>query len=136
MRTTEVLKKSPGHALGSTHALRSCVLLRDVEAMIYERRLTLMDLAGEWPGAQRIEAPQKALDRLLGNCYLQAEREPIYQTMTHWLVRSNQPVFVIDWSDLKSDRSWHGSRPPGLLRAAIPVAGRTLTILDMVFPAR
>jgi hypothetical protein len=43
-------------------------------------------------------------------------------------VRSSQPIIVIDWSDLKEDRSWH------LLRAAIPVGGRTLPILDMVFP--
>jgi hypothetical protein len=44
-------------------------------------------------------------------------------------VRSARPVIVIDWSDLKPDRSWH------MLRAAIPVGGRTLPILDMVFPA-
>lgn len=43
-------------------------------------------------------------------------------------MRSKQPVIVIDWSDLKRDRSWH------VLRAAIPVGGRTLPILDMVFP--
>ena len=50
--------------------------------------------------------------------------------MTRWLVRSQQPVIVIDWSDLKADRSWH------LLRAAIPVGGRSLPILDMVFPGQ
>ncbi len=33
--------------------------------------------------------------------------------MTRWLVRSKQPIIIIDWSDLKDDRSWH------LLRAAI-----------------
>ncbi len=49
--------------------------------------------------------------------------------MTRWLVRSKQPVIVVDWSDLNTDRSWH------LLGAAIPVGGRTLPILDMVFPA-
>ncbi len=54
---------------------------------------------------------------------------PIYKSMTRWLVRSKQPIIVIDWSDLKEDRSWH------LLRAATPVGGRTLTMLDRVFPA-
>jgi hypothetical protein len=49
--------------------------------------------------------------------------------MVRWLVRSDQPVIIVDWSDLKADRSWH------LLRAAIAVGGRTLTVLDMVFPA-
>lgn len=129
MRATEVLQKCLGDALGSMHALRSRVLLRAVEAMIHGRRLTLMDLARAWPGAERIRAPLKALDRLLRNRFLHAEREHVYRAMTRWLVRSSQPVIVIDWSDLKADRSWH------LLRAAIPVGGRTLPILDMVFPA-
>lgn len=129
MRATEVLQKCLGDALGSMHALRSRVLLRAVEAMVRGRRLTLMDLARAWPDAERVRAPLKALDRLLGNPHLHAEREHLYQSMTHWLVRSKQPVIVIDWSDLKADGSWH------LLRAAIPVGGRTLPILDMVFPA-
>jgi len=63
-----------------------------------------------------------------GQPLLRVEREHIYKAMARWLVRSKQPTIVIDWSDLKSDRSWH------LLRAAIPVGGRSLPILDMVFP--
>jgi hypothetical protein len=128
MRATEVFQKCLGNALGPMHALRRRVLLRAVKAMIDGRRLTLMDLARSWPGAERIRSPLKALDRLLGNHHLHAEREHIYKAMTRWLVRTKQPIIVIDWSDLKSDRSWH------LLRAAIPVGGRTLPILDMVFP--
>jgi hypothetical protein len=96
--------------------------------VIHGRRLTLIDLARSWPGAERIRAPLKALDRLLSN-HLHAEREHIYQAMTRWVVRSEQPIIVIDWSDLKQDRSWH------LLRAAIPAGGRSLTNLDMVFPS-
>lgn len=129
MRATEVLQKCLGSALGSMHALRSRVLLGAAEALIHGRRLTLMDLARAWPGAERIRAPLKALDRLLGNTHLHAEREHIYSAMTRWLVRRKLPTIVIDWSDLKSARSWH------LLRAAIPVGGRTLPILDIVFPA-
>lgn len=44
--------------------------------------------------------------------------------------RGQQPVILIDWSDLKPDKSWC------LLRAAVPVGGRTLTLLDMVVPGR
>ena len=128
MRATEVLQKCLRDALGSMHALRGRVLLRAVEAMVHGSRLTLIDLARSWPDAERVRAPLKALDRLLSNRHLYAERERIYKAMTRWLVRSKQPIIVIDWSDLKSDRSWH------LLRAAIPVGGRSLPILDMVFP--
>lgn len=129
MRATEVLQKCLGESLHALHALRSRVLMRAVEATISGRRLTLIDLARAWPDAQRIRAPLKALDRLLGNHHLHAERERIYAAMARWLVRSERPVIIVDWSDLKADRSWH------LLRAAMPVGGRTLTVLDMVFPA-
>ncbi|MBB4730449.1 hypothetical protein FHT16_000343 [Xanthomonas arboricola] len=50
--------------------------------------------------------------------------------MARWLLRGPQPLIVIDWADLKADKSWC------LLRAAVPVGGRTLTLLDMVFPGK
>lgn len=128
MRATKVLQKCLGDALQPMHALRRSVLLRAVEALISGRRLTLIDVARAWPGAERIRAPLKALDRLLGNRHLHAEREHVHKAMARWLLRGPHPVIVLDWSDLKADRRWH------LLRAAVPVGGRTLTILDMVFP--
>ena len=129
MRATEVLQNCLGESLQAHHSLRSRVLMRVVESTIAGRYLTLIDLARSWPDAQRIRATLKELDRLLGNRHLHAEREHIHAAMVRWLVRSDQPVIIVDWSDLKADRSWH------LLRAAMPVGGRTLTVLDMVFPA-
>ena len=128
MRATKVLQKCLGEALQPMHALRRRVLLRAVEALIHGRRLTLIDVARGWPGAERIRAPLKALDRLLGNRHLHAEREHVHGAMARWLLRGPHPVIVLDWCDLKADRRWH------LLRAAVPVGGRALTILDMVFP--
>jgi hypothetical protein len=112
------------------HALREAVLLRSVEGLIAGQRLTLTDVARAWPGAERIKAPLKAFDRLLSNRYLHAEHEGIYADMARWLLRGERPVIVIDWSDLKPDRSWC------LLRAAVPVGGRTLSVLEMVFAGK
>ena len=67
MRATEVLQNCLGESLQALHSLRSRVLMRAVEATIAGRRLTLIDLARAWPDAQRIRAPLKALDRLLGS---------------------------------------------------------------------
>jgi hypothetical protein len=47
-----------------------------------------------------------------------------------WLVRQPHPVIVIDWSDATRNRRWV------LLRAAVPVGGRTLTLLDQVVPLK
>ena len=129
MHATQVLQKCLGSALEGMHALRQRVLFKAVEATVRGRRLVLMDVARSWPGAVRVRAPLKALDRLLSNRHLQVEVEPLYAAMGAWLLRAAQPVIVIDWSDLKADGSWH------LLRAAVPVGGRTLTLLEMVFPA-
>lgn len=48
--------------------------------------------------------------------------------MARWLLRGQPPASVLDGCDPKADRRWH------LLRAAVPVGGRSLTILDLVFP--
>jgi hypothetical protein len=128
MHATEVLQSCLHDALGSIHALRARAVIKATDALIRGRRLTLMDLARSWPDAERVRAPLKALDRLLSNTHVHGERETIYKNMARWLVRDKQPVIIIDWADLNADRSWH------LLRAAIAVGGRTLTVLDMVFP--
>lgn len=130
MRASRVLQKCLPDSLSQMHALRECALLQAVEALLQGRRLTLTDVARSWPGAERIRPPLKAFDRLLGNPHLQAERELIQQEMARWLLRGPQPVIVIDWADLKADKSWC------LLRAAVPAGGRTLTLLDMVFPGK
>lgn len=130
MRASGVLQKCLPESLGDMHALRETVLLRSVEALIAGQRLTLTDVARAWPGARRVSAPLKAFDRLLSNRHLHGERERIYADMARWLLRGKRPVIVIDWSDLKEDRSWC------LLRAAVPVGGRTLPVLDMIFPGK
>lgn len=89
-----------------------------------------MDLVRSWLGAERIHAPLKRLDRLLGNPRLHAERERIYAGMVRWLVRSSKPIILVDGCRLKADGQWH------LLRAAVPVGGRTLTLFEMIFPQR
>ncbi len=130
MSATTVLQRCLAPALGSMHALRCQTLLVAVESLLAGRRLVLMDLARSWPGAERVRAPLKRLDRLLGNHRLHAERERIYGGMVRWLVRTPRPVILVDWCRLKANGQWH------LLRAAVPVGGRTLTLFEMTFPER
>ena len=130
MRASGVLQKCLPSSLGKMHALRKHVVLQAVDALLRSWRLTLMDMARAWSGAERVRAPLKALDRLLSNRHLHAERECLYANMARWLLRGPRPIIVVDWSDLKADKSWC------LLRAAVPVGGRALTILDMVFSGK
>lgn len=130
MRATTVLQRCLMPALAPMHALRCTTLLLAVESLLAGRRLVLIDLARSWIGAEWIRAPLKRLDRLLGNRHLYAERERLYAGMARWLVRSAEPVIVVDWCRLKADGRWH------LLRAAVPVGGRTLTLFEMVVAER
>src|SRR6185369_3926211 len=101
MHASEVLRRCLASALGSIHARRLAVLLGAVQALIQGQRLTLMDLARSWPGAERVAAPLKKLDRLLGNSHLHGECESIYAALTRWCTSALvQPVIVVDWSEL------------------------------------
>jgi len=128
MHATAILRRCLSDVLDSMHAARSRRLMSAVEALIQGRRLTLTDLARSWPGATWMHAPLKALDRLLSNAHLHQAIEPLQRAMAHWLLRHPRPVLVVDWSDLKGDKRWC------VLRAAVPVGGRSLTVYEQIFP--
>ena len=125
-----ILRKSLSKAFEQMHARRVSALLEAVNALIRGRRLVLMDLARACAAAQgdgRVKAALKRLDRLLGNVRLHAERHCLYAGMAHWLMVNPHPLIVVDWSDLQG----HGKK--FLLRAAIPVRGQALTVLEEVY---
>jgi hypothetical protein len=128
MHATKVLQKILSPVIARLDARNVRNLLFAVEALLAGRRLTLMELARHFPGAERVRAPLKRLDRLLGNPRVQAVRTEIYRAALVWLIRSPRPVLVVDWSELKSDGRWH------LLRAAVVAQGRTLTVYEEVHP--
>lgn len=128
MHAVTVLQKCLVDVFEPMHAARGRVLLGAVTALLNSRRLILMELARAWPGAERVRAPLKRLDRLLGNRHLAREAQGCYAAMARWLVRSRRPILVVDWSELKADGRWQ------LLRAGIPVGARTLTVLEAIYP--
>ena len=130
MHATQVLQKCLGKVIADMDPRRLRTLALAVQALLAGRRLVLMDLARSFPGARRVRAPLKRLDRLLGNPHLHAVVEHFYGGLTHWLVRQPQPLIVVDWSDLRADQSLQ------LLRAALAVGGRSLTLYEQIYPQR
>ena len=130
MHTVSVLQKCLGDALVRMDKRRVRTLLAAVSALIVGRRLVLMELARHWPGAQRVWAPLKRVDRLLSNTHLHHERLGLYAAMARWLVRGERPVILVDWSPLKADGQWQ------LLRAAVAVGGRSMTLFEAVYRQR
>jgi len=128
MHATQVLQKVFHPVIAQLDTRNARNLLFAVEALLVGRRLTLMELARHFPGAERVRPPLKRLDRLLGNHDVQAQRFCFYRVAMAWLLRSAQPVLIVDWSELKNDGRWH------LLRAAIAARGRTMTVYEEVHP--
>lgn len=127
MHATEILSRALSPALEPMHGGRRKVLMRAVESLIGGLRLTLTDLARSWPGATFAHAPLKALDRLLSNRHLHRELDAMHLAIAIWLMPEACPVIVVDWSDLKGDGRWC------LLRAAVPVGSRSLTVYERIY---
>jgi hypothetical protein len=127
MQASTILQRCLGDSLAAMHGHRRRALLLAVEALIAGRRLTLIDLARAWPGAERVRAPLKRLDRLLSNGHVAVAAQDLVKAMAGHLLRGSRPVIVVDWADLKGDGRWY------LLRAAVPVGGRSLTLYEQVF---
>jgi hypothetical protein len=69
----------------------------------------------------------KRADRLFSNKRLQGECLEVYRQLTRLHLRGNKaPVILIDWSDIDARREFF------LLRAAIAVKGRSLTLYEEV----
>jgi len=128
MRASEVLQKCLEPVLSDMHSLRRQTLMLTVDALIAGRRLVLMDMARSWPGATHVRAPLKRVDRLLGNHLLHAARDNFYAATARWLIRDKHPLIIVDWCRLKADGRWD------VLRASVPVGGRSMTLLDWVCP--
>jgi hypothetical protein len=128
MHACAVLQRILRPVIARLDARNARNLFLAVEALVRGRRLTLMELARHWPGAERVRAPLKRLDRLLGNVAMQAARTDIYKTAIRSLLCGPRPVLIVDWSELKSDGRWH------LLRAGLAAKGRTLTVYEEVHP--
>jgi hypothetical protein len=129
MRAASVLQKVLGNALEPLHAFRRRGLLLAVEAALHCRALTLIDLARSLPSTPRVRTALKRLDRLLSNPGLHRARCGLYQAMAQGLLSRPVLVIAVDWSDLKRDGRWC------LLRAAVPMGGRCMTVLEEVVPS-
>jgi hypothetical protein len=128
MHATKVLQKLLSPVIARLDRRNARNLLCAVEALLVGRRLTLTELARHFPGAERIWAPLKRLDRLLGNRAVQALRTSCYEAALRWLLRMPRPLLIVDWSDVKPDRRWQ------LLRAAVVARGRAIAVYEEVHP--
>ena len=93
--------------------------------------LSVSDLGRGIMGSVSAKHNIKRVDRLLSNKQLHAELPQIYCAMAREVIEpGTSPLIIVDWSELAHDRHWH------LLRAALAVEGRAVTLYEQVYPER
>jgi hypothetical protein len=103
--------------------------MKGVEASLLCGKLTLVNIGRHLPGSALIKNKIKQSDRLLGNDYLFNERELIYKAIVKFFICANtMPIILVDWSGVTNCGAFH------MIRASIPIKGRTLTIYEEVYP--
>lgn len=113
------------------HRRRLSGVITQVQALMFGLTLTVTGLGRSRVRTIGMKHAIKQSDRLVGNPHLYQERWRIYQAIAHVLLhRIKRPLISIDWSDYTYDRSQL------LLRAAVAVGGRTLTLYEEVHPYR
>jgi hypothetical protein len=129
MHTVKVLHKLLYQSVPSMHATRFNSFLVVVQSLTQGARASVTSLGRGLPGQAYDKHKIKRVDRLLSNAALYQECHSVYSALTRRLLRGlSEVVIAIDWSPLCEDQSWH------LLRAAIPVGGRSLTLYEEVHP--
>ncbi|WP_445657798.1 IS4 family transposase [Achromobacter sp. NCFB-sbj8-Ac1-l] len=131
MHAVGVLQKLLQDSIPSLHLNRLKTLISTLRSAMTTRRLTLSGLARGLPTGQAIRHRIKRVDRLLGNRHLHDERPMFYQLLCRqYMAEGKRPVILVDWSDLKADRSWL------VLRAALWIRGAAVPIYESVHPLR
>ena len=128
MHTLSVLRNLIVQAV-PIHATRLKALMAAIQALTLGAKARVTPLGRHVTGTAFDKHKIKRMDRLLSNPHLYQERRNIYTALTQRLVKGlAEPIILIDWSPLCADQSWQ------LLRAALPVGGRTITLYEEVHP--
>jgi len=128
MQAIRFLHSALAQALPTVHSRRLKTLMCCVSSLLRGRRLTLTGLGRFMSGKAYPKHAIKRVDRLLGNRHLQTERSLFYWVMLRALLGPlKHPLILVDWSPIDAAGEFF------LLRAAIPLAGRSFPIYESVY---
>ena len=129
MHTVKVLHKLLHESVPSIHSVRLNTFMAAIQALTHGAQASVTSLGRGLKGKVYDKHKIKRVDRLLSNKHLYIESHKIYTALARKiLVGLPEPIITIDWSPLCADQSQQ------LLRAAIPVGGRSLTLYEEVHP--
>lgn len=113
------------------HDARCAALLKVTRGLLVGGIAALSQIGRHVLAGARDKAGIKCVDRLLGNPHLQSERVRVYGALARWLLsRTPRPWLIIDWSEVCPGHRFV------MLKAAVPLGGRALTIYEEVHPLK
>ena len=129
MYALPLLHKLISRNCSEIHATRLNTCLVAVQALTQGAKASVTSLGRGLTGPVYDKHKIKRMDRLLSNQHLYQERSLIYHALTQGILQGLlEPIILVDWSPLCADQSWQ------LLRAALPVGGRSLTLYEEIHP--
>lgn len=130
MKATKLLHKSLSTACPDIHKIRLKALIAGVTSGLSEQQVTVTGLGRNLKSHSKTTTKHdiKRMDRLIGNQYLHADRQVIYQYFSAQLIgQQRHPILIADWSPIPGNEIFQ------LLRITIPMGGRSLTIYEECF---
>lgn len=129
MNELSLLHEELTNACPHIHKVRLASLMAATHAACSYQKNSLTGLGRTLNSEAKVKHNIKRIDRLLGNTHLHRERKDIYKALVHRLVgQQSMPIILVDWSQINEEAGFH------ILRASIPMGGRSLTLYEEVHP--
>lgn len=131
MKITNIIQNDIAAAYPEIHATRLNTLLTFVQSGLYDQRVSVTYLGRGLKNLSKTTKKNdiKRSDRLIGNALLHAERSLFYEYMASQLIGQQAfPIILVDWSPINGQGMFQ------VLRASIPMKGRSLTLYEKIYP--
>lgn len=133
MYALSLLERWLGRNCNSMHEGRRRAVVRVVGGLLRGGKAVLTEIGRHIGTGSYEKHGIKCADRLLGNGLLHGGRLEVYRALAQWLLsQTPRPWLIVDWSDVELGRRERHL----MLKAAVPVGGRALTIYEEVHPLK
>jgi Transposase DDE domain len=127
MRVNKLFHKWLADVMPGMHQARLSSVCAVASGALKGGKLNVTSLGRSICSGAKAKHSIKRADRLFSNPHLQSEQVEFYTRLTHKILGNNdRPVILVDWSDIDARREFF------LLRAAVAVGGRSITLYEEV----
>lgn len=131
MKITNIIQNDIAAAYPEIHSTRLNTLFTFIDSGMHDQRVSVTYLGRGLKSLSKTTKKNdiKRADRLIGNTLLHSERLFFYDYMSAQLIGNKKsPIILVDWSPINGQGMFQ------VLRASIPMNGRSLTLYEKIHP--